>query len=946
MTTGSSPRPSAGGSGVLAGLLRGLRERALLTQEQLAARAGVSIGTVRGLETGRVRRPRGSSLQLLADALALTGREREALVAAARGDQAGPPRPGGGPPCLLPPDVADFTGRSRHLRQLDALLAAPDGGRASAVVISAIAGTAGVGKTALAIHWAHRVRDRFPDGQLYVNLRGYAAGAPLRPIQALTGFLRALGVAAEQVPVELEQAAGLYRSLLADKHVLVVLDNAASPAQVRPLLPGSGGCLVLVTSRDRLAGLVARDGARRLSLEVLEASEAVALLARILGRERVVAEPQAAAELARVCGYLPLALRIAAANLTDQPHRSLAGYLAELQAGDRLAALQVDGDEQAAVRAAFDLSYRRLAPETQRLFRLLGLVPGPDVTAAAAAALAETTLEEAGRLLARLAGVHLLAEHARGRYGFHDLLRAYAADRAHDEDAAAGREAALGRLLEWYLHSADGAARLLYPEKLRLPLPQAATGLPVAAFHDHAGAVAWLDAERANLVAVVQHAADQGPRPAAWLLADTLRGYFGLRVHAVDWLAVAEAGLAAAQADGDLRGQAAAHLSLTDALRCQDRCPQAIAHGTRAVALARRSGWLEGQATTLGSLGSVYWELGRLQEAADHYRQALAIDRQTGWRAGESVRLTNLSVVYRELGRLQEAADHYTEALAIDRELGARGGEAVDLGNLGETYHLLGRFGEALDHLARALALHREVGNREFEADTLRVLAEVHRDVGDHSRALALAHDAVVLARHLGHVRNEADALNTLATVHQGLARHTQAIDHHTQALRLARDTGTSHPELVALLGLAAAQGALGQLDQARACADQALALARRAGYRLLEGQALTNLAAVELRSGQPERAADHARQALAIQRGSGHRLGQARALVTLGHALRITDGAGAAACWREAHALLADIGSPDADQVGALLRQAGGTAPPRAAPSGRGHGTAVPPRS
>jgi DNA-binding SARP family transcriptional activator/DNA-binding XRE family transcriptional regulator len=373
-------------------------------------------------------------------------------------------------PAQLPAEVAAFTGRTRQREELDRLL--EPGADTTAVVISAIVGTAGVGKTALAVHWAHLVRDHFPDGQLYVNLRGYATTAPMSPLQALAGFLRALGVPAEQVPVEPALAADLFRTLLAGKRMLLLLDNARSAEQVRPLLPGSPGCLVLATSRNRLSGLVAKEGAGRLILDVLTPSEAVGLMARILAKEWVAAERQAAEELAELCGLLPLALRIAAANLAGQRGQSIAGYVARLRQGDRLVELAVDGDPQAAVRTSFDCSYAVLEPDDRRVFRLLGLMPGPEFTGPAAAALAGIAVGQAERVLDRLASAHLLESRAPGRFGFHDLLRRYACDRSEGEDGDVERQAAISRLYDWYLHTADAADRLLYPEKLRRPCPR------------------------------------------------------------------------------------------------------------------------------------------------------------------------------------------------------------------------------------------------------------------------------------------------------------------------------------------------------------------------------------------------------------------------------------------------------------------------------------------
>jgi DNA-binding SARP family transcriptional activator len=822
------------------------------------------------------------------------------------------------PPRQLPAAITDFTGRHQHLDELDRLLGSEAG--TTAVVISAIAGTAGVGKTALAVHWAHRARDRFPDGQLYVNLRGYAPTPPLRSIEALAQFLHALGVPAEQVPVDLDEAAGLYRTRLADKHILVVLDNARSADQVRPLLPGSPGCLVLVTSRDRLGGLVAIEGARRLTLDALLPEEAVRLLTRLLGAERVAAEQQAAEELAAVCGRLPLALRIAAANLADQPGRSIAEYLARLRQGDRLAELAVDSDPQAAVRTALDYSYAALDPGAQRLFRLLGLVPGPDITTDAAAALAAVTTRQAGWLLDRLAGAHLLDQHSPGRFAFHDLLRLYAAQRAHDEDVAAEREAAIQRLYDYYLHAVDAAARLLYPEMLRLALPAAT--MPPPDFEDHAQAMTWLDAERPNLVAAIRHAAEHGPPAPAWLLADALRGYFWSNLFMVDWLAVAHAGLAAAEAEGALRAQAAIQLSVLDANLSQGQYPSAIRHATRAATLAQQCGWLEGQTAALNKLGSVYAESGRLQEAADHYARALVLGRQTGWVSSQAGNLSGVGLAHQELGRLEQAADEFTQALVLYRDIGSRIGQAKAHHDLGHACLALGRVDEALDHLMKALTLDREIGYRSGEVDALNGLAALHRDTGRDARALELAQDARSLAEDIGERRLEAEALNTLASVDQRLARHPQAIHGHEQALRLARAIEARYPEAQALVGLAVAHRHAGQPDRAGSFAWVAVSLTRRAGFRVLEGQALTAVAAVHLDHDEFDLAIRRARQAATLQRETGHRLGEARSLLVLGHALRHTGRTDAGLrCWEQALVLFTDVGAPDADQVRDLLQ-------------------------
>ncbi|HEV2377098.1 MAG TPA: BTAD domain-containing putative transcriptional regulator, partial [Streptosporangiaceae bacterium] len=576
---------------------------------------------------------------------------------------------GSAPPAQLPADVAGFSGRAGYLAELDGLLTARDCG--GSVAIAAIDGTTGVGKTALAVHWAHQVRDRFKDGQLHLNLRGHDAAAPMSPGEALSRLLRALGVAADQIPVEVDEAAALYRTLLAERRMLVVLDNASSADQVRPLLPGSPGCLVLVTSRDQLGGLVARDGAHRLGLGVLGPQEAEALLATMLGGDRVHDEPEATMGLASACARLPLALRIAAANITGRSGLSIGDYLAELVQGDRLSALAVAGDKQAAVQAAFDLSYRRLSGPQRRMFRLLGLVPGLDVSVSGAALLAETTVRQAGDALSALATAHLVEESARGRYTFHDLLRLYARQRVTSEESEPDRQAARRRLVSSYLSEVDAAARLLYPEKLRLPLPATRDGRAHASFDSPAAALAWLDAERPNLTAAVADAAEHGLGPMAWLLADALRGYFYLSMHTTDWRQAAQAALAAARSEGHLRAQAAAHLSLADLDWRASRHREAISHYTEAVTLSQQAGWAEGEATALGNLGTVHWQAGRLDTAAEHCRRALAIHRHSGNLGGQAIAVGNLGTVCWQAGRLAEASRHHAEALVLNRRTGS-----------------------------------------------------------------------------------------------------------------------------------------------------------------------------------------------------------------------------------------------------------------------------------
>jgi tetratricopeptide (TPR) repeat protein len=523
-----------------------------------------------------------------------------------------------------------------------------------------VSGTAGVGKTTLAVHWAHQVRDRFPDGQLYIDLSGYAHGPPLRPEQALSQFLRALGIRPEHVPVALAEAAALYRSVLADKRVLVVLDNASSADHVRPLLPANPDCLVMITSRNRLDGLVAVDGARRVALDVLPLQDAVALLATILGQDRVNAESQAAAEFAQICARLPLALRIAASHLAGYPGRRIADHVTALRHSDLFAALQVDGDEQAAVHAAFNLSYGALKPEGQFVFRQLGLAPSADVDVAAVAALIDQPQDQAGRLLAQLHATHLIEERSLGRFTCHDLLRRYAKERGEDEDSEQERAAAFDRLIRFYLRTTNAAAERLYPQLLRLtPSPDPASGV----FAGSAEALAWLDCERPNLVAAVQAAHARGRSDLAWLLADALRGYFNLRRHMSCWFAVARTAVAAA--GHHPMPQASARMSLGRAYQCVARYPEAVEQYTAALELCRQVGWDRGAAAALNNLGIIDQQRGQWDRAVQRYAESLALNIQAGERHEQTNALLNLAGIDMIRGHLDLAADRCQQALTI-----------------------------------------------------------------------------------------------------------------------------------------------------------------------------------------------------------------------------------------------------------------------------------------
>jgi len=812
----------------------------------------------------------------------------------------------GGPiPAQLPADVPGFTGRAAALRRLDALR--PEG----AFGISTISGTAGVGKTALAVHWAHRVRDRYPDGQLYVNLRGYAPGAPVGADEVLARFLHALGVPADDVPAEPDEAAALYRSLLAERRVLVLLDNAGHPDQVRPLLPGSTGCHVLVTSRDHLAGLVARDGAVGLDLEVLEPGEAVAVLAHLLGADRVAAEPEATAELARLCGHLPLALRIAAANLAAHPGTPIAAAAAELAHGDRLAALDVEGDAEAGVRAAFDLSYAALSSAARRLFRLLGLLPGSDLGVPVAAALADVPVATASRLLDRLAGTHLLERTAPGRYALHDLLRLYAAERTAAEDGDDERGAALDRHGTYYLARADAAVRLLYPQIARLPMTLTP---PEAAFAEPPAALEWLDTERANLVATVRHAGDRGAYPLASLLADALRGYLHLRTEMVDWQLVATTGLAAGRATGDPLATGAAQLSLGTLHWAQARYGAAAHHFAEALELIRGTAWLQGLSAALGNLGTVYRAIGEPQRSAELFLEALEIDKQAGWQAGMPTKYNNLGVSYAELGRLDEAEELFVKAQELHRASGSDAGYAMSMGPIGEVRYCRGRYAEAIEALQEAYAFQRKVGANPGLSSVLVVLSQVHRDVGAYAEAAQYARSALDISRQCRDRRGEGFAHLAMGGIHQHLREYREAAAAYGESLRIALETGGTSNETVALAGLAMTYLATGEPHEAVERAHEAYAIARKAGYRILEDHALNAVAAAHLAVGNAPEAQRYAQDAIRRSEESGHRLGQAYAHVIAERAVESTgDELGAEDHARRAHALFTAIGVPEA---------------------------------
>jgi DNA-binding SARP family transcriptional activator len=629
-------------------------------------------------------------------------------------------------PAQLPHDVPGFTGREAEIAELGRFL---DETRNS-VLISAIDGAGGIGKTALAVHYAHRITDRFPDGQLYVNLRGFDPKLPLlMPADALGYLLRGLGVPARQVPTDLDDQAGMYRSMVAGKRILVVLDNAASTDQVRPLLPGSPSCVVLVTSRNRLSGLVARDGARRITLDVLSTEDSVRLMVGMLGHRRVDAELKAVTDLVRLCGNLPLALRIAGDRAATHPHplmSDLAGDLSNER--DRLDVLAPDDDESTAVRAVFSWSYHALKPDAARVFRLLGLHPGAEFSTSAAAALTGMPVPMTRRLLTDLTDRHLLGEVDRDRYRLHDLLRVYAAEEVEQSEDQRDRDHAVERMADWYLYTASNADNALRGQANDMPIgnpPRDCAPLPFAGYLQ---ALQWFDTEDENLVALDRMVSESGRHLLSWRLGVVLWEYHRLRRDWDRMIEVSRYSTTAARAMNDPIGEALsmscvgasrAHLGRhADALASLRQMPDVV-YGPED---AHR------EMSTLSNLAEAYRGSGQVCDALTHYRRALGLARIAGSRWHEGDLLRGLGETYMELGELQHALEHCRSSLTIFRQLGDLYAQNTVLQDLGGILLALGNTDESVGAYADAVAIARRIGHRYAVDQGLQGLAAANAE--------------------------------------------------------------------------------------------------------------------------------------------------------------------------------------------------------------------------
>jgi tetratricopeptide (TPR) repeat protein/transcriptional regulator with XRE-family HTH domain len=855
----------------LAGVLRGLRTGAGLTQEELAEAAGLSPRTVRDLERGLATTPHKDTVRLLADALQLGGSARVEFEAAARGHTVPGQARGRGVAATrtLPRDIASFTGRQREL----AALAEAAAGAGGVVSIHAIGGMAGIGKTAFAVHAAHQLASRFPAGQIFLPLHAHTPGhQPVDPADALASLLLTIGIPAGQIPADLQARTGLWRDRLAGRQLLLVLDDAAASEQIRPLLPGAGGSLVLVTSRRRLTAL---EDAQTISLDALPPSEAAGLLVRLAVRPGLSSADPGVGEIIRLCGCLPLAIGMAARQLYHHPAWTLAGLAAELAAAT--GRLELLATENLSVAAAFDLSYADLTENQQRLFRRLGLHPGADIDPYAAAALDGTGLPAARRGLEALYEQYLLTEPAPGRYRMHDLIREHARTLASRLDSLDDRQQATGRLLDYYQHAAARADALLTRHARSAAASPAGivpAAVPVLASREQA--LAWARAERTSLLACVDQATAAGQHEQVIALTAGLAGL----------------------------------------LRSDGPWDEAITRHAAAVQAARQLGDRPGQALALTNLGDVRQLTGDCPAAIQDLTEALGICRDLGDRPGQALALTSLGNTRRPTGDFPGAVRDLTEALGICQDLGHRPGQAVALALRGHVLLVTGDYPRAARDLQEALGTFRDIGDRRGQAEALYLLGVDEWLTGNYPGAARDLQEALDIARDLGDRLIQVNALTWLGAVraltgdYRGAARDLQ------EALDIARDLGHRLGlSALVLTHLGEVRGLTGDYPGAARDLQEALDISQDLGNRALEAGALLPLGVVRRLTGDFAAAARDLQEALGTFRDNGDRLGLAEALTHLGAVRRLTgDYPGAARDLQEALDIARQIGSPDAE--------------------------------
>jgi DNA-binding SARP family transcriptional activator/transcriptional regulator with XRE-family HTH domain/Tfp pilus assembly protein PilF len=798
----------------------GLQAAALAVYDDIRRRLGEELGIDPGTDLAEIHR------RVLRQDLAPAAPPSLTALSKARREVS--PEAPSEAPAQLPADTVAFTGRDAEMAELDRMRGEPSGDACARVI--AICGPAGSGKTSAAVHWAHRIRDDFPDGQLYVNLRGYDPTAPMPVAEALGRFLRALGVAPARVPADPDEAAGLYRSVLAGRRLLVVLDNALNAAQVRPLLPAGAAGLVLVTSRNRLSGLVALDGARRLDLAGLRPDGARSLLNRLVGAPRARAEPRALDQLAALCSGLPLALRIAAAAITDDPSRRIGDYVDRVRAAP-VEQLRLADDEAAGVRAAFDSSYERLPDTARAAFRLLGVIAGGDFGLPAAAQVIGTDLQAAERILRTLTGVCLIDEPGPGRFAFHDLIREYARERLHAEESPAEVHEAVGRLLDWYLSVASAANDVLTPTHRAVTPSVTRPVVPVPFGPERDEVLAFLEREASHLPGMVRLAVEHGHHTAAWHLTYLLAGFFDLGTHAAQAIEATRWGVEAA-------------------CRLDDPVAERIMRNTRAALC----------------------NVARLpQQAIEDLHRVIALAKATGATRGEAHGENNLGRALRQLGRPTEAIEAYQRSLALLLDAGDQPESvAITLNNLGNVYAHIGQFDRAADSLDRAMRQWDQLGSPAGRTMTLNSLGKLHQRTGTLAAAERRLAEALTLAREYGQRALEVDALIGLGLTLTDTGRHDEARDHLDLALSLAHQSGTDPDELTARTALARLSLHRDDLDGAAAQLDAALALAATVTDPLAVAFTHRTAASLATRRSDHEAAGRYGRQALALFEKAG----------------------------------------------------------------------------
>ena len=847
--------------GKFAGVLRELRTRARLTQQELADAAGLSLRTVSDLERGAATTPQKGTVRLLADALHLIGPQRSEFETVARGRPLAsvPQAAAAAAMRSLPRDVASFTGRQRELDQL--LKSAMTSG--GVVSIHAIGGMAGVGKTAFAVHAAHHLADRFPGGQVFLLLHGHTPGQqPVDPADALASLLLTIGIPAAQVPPGLESRAALWRDQVAGRQLLLVLDDASGSDQVRPLLPGAGGSLVLVTSRRHLSAL---DDATAVSLDTLPPGESAALLVRLTGRAALSASDPAVAELTRLCGYLPLAIGMMSRQLRHHPAWSVAGRAAELAAArDRLELMET---EDLSVAAAFDLSYADLTVEQQRLFRRIGLHPGSDIDDYSVAALDDISLSAARRGLQALYDQYLVTEPEHGRFRLHDLIREHARALADRVDTGEDRDAAIARLLDYYQHTA-AAVNARIARRSRPGTPAAAgAAVPAAApaLDDIATALAWGRAQLASLLACLDYAAATGQHARVVALTPGLGGILLRDGRWADAAARQSAAVQAARYLGDQPSQASALIDLGNAWRLMENYPAAVQVLEEALGVYRELADRRGQADALARLGELRNIRNDYLAAVPALDEALGVYRELADRRGQARALSQLGSGRRQLAEYPAAVLALDEAIAIYRDLGDRLDLAEALYELAAVRYLTGEYPAAVLALDEALGTQRDLRHPRGQANGLSLLGKVRCETGDYQAAVLALDEAISISRNLGYRHGQANALTALGTVLRLTGDFPAAARAVEEALRIYRDISDQGGAVMAMNERGTLHLACGELALAQECHQQSLELSRDIDSSRDEAHALAGLGRCALAAGRAAQAESLLRQSLEI---------------------------------------------------------------------------------